>query len=143
MVSYAAFLTLQERMGASAMSNGNWVLDYPDASSIFDPLFTTRAITPDGSFNTAFYSNTRFDELAARAHLETDATVRHALYREANAILCDEAPWAFTFGHHTFDMRQPYVHDFASHPVWPLDVSHVWVDRAGVALEHVLGGGLR
>ena len=143
MVSYAAFLTLQERMGASAMSNGNWVLDYPDASSIFDPLFTTRAIAPDGSFNTAFYSNTRFDELAARAHLEPDATVRRALYREANAILCDEAPWAFTFGHHTFDMRQPYVRGFAAHPVWPLDVSHVWVDRAGDALEHVLGGGLR
>jgi len=143
LVSYSAFLTLQERAGASAMSQGNWMLDYPDPSSVFDPLFTTDAIAPEGSFNTSFYSNPRFDELAGRAHLEADATVRRALYREANAILCDEAPWAFTFGHHTFDVRQPYVRGFAPHPVWPLEVSGVWLDRAGEALEHALGGGLR
>jgi len=145
LVSYSAFLTLQERAGASAMSQGNWMLDYPDPSSVFDPLFTTDAIAVEGSFNTAFYSNPRFDELVARAHREGDATVRRALYREANGILCDEAPWAFTFGHHTFDVRQPYVHGFAPHPVWPLDVRGVWLDDAGQALERalLLGGGLR
>jgi len=143
LVSYSAFLTLQERADASAMSQGNWMLDYPDPSSIFDPLFTTEAIASEGSFNTAFYSNPRFDELAARAHLEADAAVRRALYREANAILCDQAPWAFTFGHHNFDVRQAYVHGFAPHPVGPLDVSGVWLDRAGEALERALGGGLR
>ncbi|HEY5240878.1 MAG TPA: ABC transporter substrate-binding protein [Polyangiaceae bacterium] len=128
-LSYGAFLTLQERAGASAMSEGNWGLDYPDASTFFDPLFTTARIAPEGSFNTAFYSNPRFDELAARAHAAMDAGVRRALYREANAILCDEAPWAFTYGHHTFDMRQPYVHGFVPHPVWPLEVTGVWLDR--------------
>jgi ABC-type transport system substrate-binding protein len=143
LVSYSAFLTLQQRAGASAMSQGNWMLDYPDPSSIFDPLFTTDAMAPEGSFNTAFYSNPRFDALVARAHLEADATVRRALYREADGILCDEAPWAFTFAHHNLDVRQPYVHGFAPHPVWPLDVSGVWIDRAGDALERVLGGGLR
>jgi ABC-type transport system substrate-binding protein len=143
LVSYSAFLTLQQRAGASAMSQGNWMLDYPDPSSVFDPLFTTDAISPEGSFNTAFYSNPRFDELVRRAHLEADTTARRALYREADAILCDQAPWAFTFSHHAFDVRQPYVHGFAPHPVWPLDVSGVWLDRAEEALQHVLGGGLR
>jgi ABC-type transport system substrate-binding protein len=142
-VSYGAFLTLQERAGASAMSEGNWSMDYPDASSFFDPLFTTARIAPEGAFNTAFYSNPRFDELAARAHLEMDADVRRALNREADAILCDEAPWAFTYGHHVFDMRQGYVHGFSGHPVWPLDVTAVWIDRADAALERALGGGLR
>jgi ABC-type transport system substrate-binding protein len=142
-MSYAAFLTLQERPSASAMSPGNWMLDYPDPSSIFDPLFTTGAIAPEGSFNTAFFSSPRLDDLIARAHLEMDQTVRKVLYREANAIVCDEAPWAFTFGHHTFDVRQPYLHGFVPHPVWPLDVSGAWVDRAGDALERALGPGLR
>jgi ABC-type transport system substrate-binding protein len=143
LVSYSAFLTLQQRAGASVMSQGNWTLDYPDPSSVFDPLFTTDAISPEGSFNTAFYSNPRFDELVGRAHLEADGAARRALYREADAILCDQAPWAFTFGHHAFDVRQPYVHGFVPHPVWPLDVSGVWLDRAGEALQRVLGGGLR
>jgi ABC-type transport system substrate-binding protein len=79
--------------------------------------------------NTAFYSNPRFDDLVARAHLEADPAGRKALYREANAILCDDAPWAFTFGYHLYDVRQPYVHGFVPHPVWPLDVSGVWLDR--------------
>jgi ABC-type transport system substrate-binding protein len=143
MVSWAAFLAIQERADASPMSQGNWTLDYPDASSIFDPLFTTAAIAPERSYNTAFYSNPRLDDLVARAHLEMDETARKALYREANAIVCDEAPWAFTYGHHTFEMRQATVHGFAPHPVWPLDVSGVWLDRAGQALEHALGGPLR
>ncbi|HEX3346102.1 MAG TPA: ABC transporter substrate-binding protein [Polyangiaceae bacterium] len=142
-LSYGAFLTLQEREGASQMSEGNWSLDYPDASSFFDPLFTTDRISREGSFNTAFYSNPRFDELTARAHVEMDAVVRRSLYREANSILCDEAPWAFTYGHHLSDMRQPYLHGFVPHPVWPLEATGVWVDRAGQTLERALGGGLR
>jgi ABC-type transport system substrate-binding protein len=129
MVSWPAFLSLQERPDGTAMSQANWQMDYPDPSTIFDKLFTTEAIAPDGSMNTAFYSNPRFDDLIARAHLETDPAARKALYREANVILCDEAPWAFTFGYHLYDVRQPYVHGFRAHPVWPLDVSGVWVDR--------------
>jgi ABC-type transport system substrate-binding protein len=143
LLSYGAFLTLQEREGASAMSEGNWMLDYPDASSIFEPLFTTQAIAPEGSFNTAFYSNPHFDDLISRAHREPDATVRRALYREANAILCDEAPWAFTLGKHDFIVRQPTVRAFHAHPVWPIDATGVWLDDTGAALERVLGGGLR
>jgi ABC-type transport system substrate-binding protein len=140
-VSYSAFLALQGRASASAMSQGSWMLDFPDPSSIFDPLFTTRVIGAEGSFNTAFYSNRRFDDLVARAHLEPDVSVRRALYRDANAILCDEAPWAFTFGHHQFAMRQPYVHGFVAHPIWPLDVSAVWVDRPDEAQPRALRPG--
>lgn len=104
-------------------------MDYPDPSSFFEPLFTTSAIGPDSSFNTAFYSNPRFDDSVARAHRELDETARRALYREAGAILCDEAPWAFTFSYHYFIERQPYVRGPVLHPVWFLDATRVWLDR--------------
>jgi ABC-type transport system substrate-binding protein len=133
MVSWPAFLALQGRPDGAQMSQGNWEMDYPDPSTILDKLFSTDAIAAEGSTNTAFYSNPRFDDLIARAHLELDPAVRKSLYREANAILCDDAPWAFTFGYHFIDMRQPYVHGFVAHPVWPLDVSRVWLDRDDVA----------
>jgi ABC-type transport system substrate-binding protein len=137
-VSWQAFLALQARAGGAAMSEGNWSMDYPDPSSFFDPLFTTAAIPPSG-YNTAFYSNPRVDDLVSQAHRDIDVPRRHALYREAAEILCDEAPWAFGFSYHDFYVHQPYVRDFAPHPVWPLDVLHVFLDRVGDGFERRLG----
>lgn len=129
LLSWSAFLALQQRPGGAAMSQANWEMDYPDPSSLFDPLFTTESIGSESSFNTAFYSNPRFDDLVAHARRENDPDERRALYREAGDILSDEAPWAFAFAYHGYDVRQPYVRGFRPHPVWPLDVSRVWLDR--------------
>jgi ABC-type transport system substrate-binding protein len=143
LVSWPAYLAVTWRQGASAMSPQGASLDYADPSNYFDQLFTTAAISAESSANTAFYSNPRFDDLVARAHREMDASVRNAMYREADRILCEDAPWAFTFGVHHFYVRQPYVRGFAPHPVWGLDASRIWLDRAAAAIERVLGGGLR
>jgi ABC-type transport system substrate-binding protein len=140
LVSWATWLALQQRPGGAAMSQGNWGMDYPDPSSFFDPLFTTSSIGPESSYNTAFYSNARLDDLVALAHRELDPGRRSALYREANAIVCDEAPWAFAFSYHWFDVRQAYVRGLSLHPVWKVDASRAWLDRAGAALERVLDG---
>jgi ABC-type transport system substrate-binding protein len=133
LVSWQTFLTLQHRKGGAAMSPGNWAMDYPDPSSFFEPLFTTGSIGPESTDNTAFYSNAHFDELVARARRELDEPRRAALYREAGAILCDEAPWAFTFSYHFFSLRQPYVRGPLLHPVWYVDPTRVWIDRPGGA----------
>ncbi|HXN31201.1 MAG TPA: ABC transporter substrate-binding protein, partial [Polyangiaceae bacterium] len=140
LLSWPAFLAMQQRPGGAAMSQANWEMDYPDPSSVFDPLFTTESIGPESSYNTAFYSNPRFDDLVARARREADPAQRRALYREANEILCDEAPWAFAFAYHFYDVRQPYVRGFKPHPVWSMDVSRVWLDRSGDTTIQALGG---
>jgi peptide/nickel transport system substrate-binding protein len=71
-----------------------------------------------------------------------DNSVRAAMYRQASAILCDQAPWAFAYNGHEFFVRQPYVRGFKPHPVWGLDASHVWLDKTAGALGRVLRGGL-
>ena len=141
LVSWPAFLALQQRPGGVAISQANWEMDYPDPSSLFDPLFTTESIGSESSFNTAFYTNARFDDLVARARREGNPDHRRALYREANDILCDEAPWAFAYAYHFYDVRQPYVRGFKPHAVWPMDVSAVWLDRAGGASNSPAGSG--
>jgi ABC-type transport system substrate-binding protein len=141
LVSWPAFLALQQRPGGAAMSQANWEMDYPDPSSLFDPLFTTESIGSESSFNTAFYTNPRFDDLVARARREGNPDQRRALYRQANDILCDEAPWAFAFAYHFYDVRQPYVRGFKPHAVWPMDVSTVWLDRADGASGSSGGAG--
>jgi ABC-type transport system substrate-binding protein len=141
LVSWQAFLALQNRPGGAALSQGNWEMDYPDPSSFFDPLFTTSALPPSGN-NTAFYSNARVDDLVARAHRDVDPEHRKALYREAADIICDEAPWAFGYSYHEYILHQPYVRAFAPHPIWPLDVARVWIDRSATAREGWLWSAL-
>jgi len=139
LMSWPAFLAITSRPGASAMSQQGWGLDYLDASNFFDPLFSTSALAAESSTNKAFYSNPDFDDLVARARRELTPTVRNALYRQANEILCDEAPWAFAYGIHRFDIHQPYVRGYKPHPVWQVDVSRVWLDRTTAPLRRRLG----
>jgi ABC-type transport system substrate-binding protein len=143
LVTWPAYLAIAQRAGASAMHPQGDSSDYPDPSAFFDHLFLTSAISAEGTSNTAFYSNPRYDDLVARAHHSLDADQRRALYREANELLCDEAPWAFSHGQHDFVMRQPYVRGFERHPVWPFDVRRVWLDRADTAALPSPSAGLR
>ncbi|HZU81540.1 MAG TPA: ABC transporter substrate-binding protein [Polyangiaceae bacterium] len=139
LVSWPAFLALQQRPGGAALSQGNWEPDYPDPSSVFEPLFTTRSIGADVSYNTSFYSNPRVDDLVARARGEPDSHRRASLYREANEIVCDDAPWAFAFSYHAYEVRQPYVRGFDPASAWSMDASGAWIDRARDALSRAIG----
>jgi ABC-type transport system substrate-binding protein len=129
LVNWPSFLTLAGRRRASAMSSPGWTMDYPDPSDFFDLIFGSAGISEEGSTNYAFYKNPRLDELLVRARHELDPKVRYATYGEANRIVCDEAPEAFTFFFHYFVVSQPYVHDFSKHRVWSSYAANAWIDR--------------
>ena len=139
LVSWPAFLALQQRPLGAAISQGNWGMDYPDPSSFFEPLFTTASIGPESAYNTSFYSNPRVDDLVARAHREGNPERRRGLYHDADTILCDEAPWAFAYAIHYWHLHQPYVRGFTPHPIWSVDATRIWLDRAEAALGRVIG----
>jgi ABC-type transport system substrate-binding protein len=141
-VSFPTFLALQQRPDGAAMSQANWEMDYADPSSLYDPLFSTASIGEGGTYNTAFYSNPRFDDLVGRARRESDPTARRAMYRAADEMLCDDAPWAFAYAYHAYEVRQPYVRGLATHPVWSRDLSRVWIDRAAQGISRALGSVL-
>lgn len=142
LMTWPAWMATAQRGEEALTTEGNQA-DYADPSAFFEPLFTTAFISPEATNNFSFYSNARYDDLVGRARHEMDPAARKALYHEASDILCDEAPWAFTWAQRDFIMRQPYVHGFAAHPVWPFDVRGVWLDRADEGIERPLGGGLR
>jgi ABC-type transport system substrate-binding protein len=143
LVSWPAYLAITQQPGGSAMSAQGWTADYLDPSTFFEPLFTSGSAGSESTNNTAFYSNPRYDDLVARARRTADTATRYALYREANGILCDEAPWAFTYGQHDFDVHQPYVRGVTVHPVERLLAREIWLDRGVGALGRVLRGGLQ
>ena len=140
LVSYPAYLAIGQRIDGTQMTPWGNQVDYADPSALFDTGFSTAAINPDASNNVAFFSNARYDNLVSGARHEMDPVARKALYHEANDILCDQAPWVFTWAQRDFVMRQPYVRGFAMHPIWPLDVRGVWLDRADAELRKALGG---
>ncbi len=129
-VNFPTFLALNFRRKTAPMGAPGQSMDYPDASDFFDPLFGTESINDEFSSNTAFYSNPRLDEILVRGRHELDAKVRQALYGEANRIVCDDAPWAFTFFTRFFVIWHPYVHGFGVHAVWSSYTADAWIDRA-------------
>lgn len=128
-VNYATFIALRSRRHTSAMGPSFWTQDFPDALSFFLPLFHSSAINDENSGNSSFYSSPRFDEVVDRAKTELDAKKRKKYYDEAQKILIDDAPWAFSFYYRWYVQWQPYVRDYRAHPVWTNEVSRTWLDR--------------
>jgi ABC-type transport system substrate-binding protein len=129
MVNYPTFLALSQRRKSAQMTAPSYSMDYPDPSDFFEPLFSTGAINNETSNNYAFYSNPRLDELLDRAREELEQSKRFALYDEANRIVCDDAPWAFTSVFRFYAQWQPYVHGLRTHAVWSQYVLDTWLDR--------------
>lgn len=129
-VNYPTFLAIRGRRRQSPMGPGFWQQDYPEALTFLEPLFHTKSINDEDSNNWSFYSNPRLDALLDGARRELDEGRRKRLYAEAQQIVCDDAPWAFTHSYRWYTQRQPYVRDYRPHPMWTYDLSRTWLDRA-------------
>ena len=128
--NYAAVIALRARRRQVAFGPGFWQQDYPEAGSFLEPLFTSRSINDEDSNNWSFYKNPRVDELVEQAKHEIELERRKKLYSEAQEIICDEAPWAFTHYYRFYAQWHPYVHDYRPHPMWTTDARSTWIDRA-------------
>lgn len=133
-VSYATFIALRGRRNASPFGPGFWVNDFPDAMSFLEPLFHSRSIADEDSNNWSFYSNPRLDDLVDRAHRELDDGRRRRLYSEAQQILRDDTPWAFTENYRSYTQRQAYLRGYHAHPMWMHDLSRAWLDRSAAPI---------
>jgi peptide/nickel transport system substrate-binding protein len=128
MVSFATYLKETGRPRVAQAAFTGWHQDFPDPSNFMDILFHSRSIHPENSENRSFYRNEKLDAILDRARPEVDRDTRLALYAEANAILADEAPWAFLYYPVDMFAWQPYVKGFRPHPVWLNEYRNIWLD---------------
>ena len=63
-----------------------------DPDECIYPLFHTDCWGATG--NRGFYSNPKVDELIIKARTSTDDNERMALYKEIQAMIMEDAPWA-------------------------------------------------
>ncbi len=65
-----------------------WIADYADPENFLDVLFHSSS-----SNNHTYYYNPELDALLEQARVEQDQAARFAMYREAEQIILDDAPW--------------------------------------------------
>jgi peptide/nickel transport system substrate-binding protein len=79
--------------GKADMAEMAWMTNDPDTL----PYLALRsdAWPKNGGFNSGYYSNPKVDKLLEAARAETDQAKRAALYKKMQAIVYEDAPWAF------------------------------------------------
>ena len=79
--------------GRAGMAQMAWMTNDPDTLPFL--ALRTDAWPEEGGFNSGYYSNPEVDALLEQARRETDQDERARLYKEMQAIVQEDAPWAF------------------------------------------------
>ena len=97
----------------------SWMAGNEDPDLVMYPLLHSSQWTPNGP-NRALYKNEKYDELLHQARLTTDQKKRAELYREAQRILVDDAPWVFVDHEIQTAAHAKRVQGFKLHPSFDL-----------------------
>ncbi len=102
----------------------SWMAGMEDPDMVMYPLLHSSQWTPNGP-NRALYKNEQFDKLLSEARLTTDQGKRAALYRQAQKILIDDAPWVFVDHEVQIAAFAKRVQGFKLHPSFDLRVETI------------------
>ena len=102
----------------------SWMAGTEDPDMVMYPLLHSSQWTPVGP-NRALYKNARFDTLLQQARLTTDQAKRAQLYKEAQRILIDDAPWVFVDHEIQIAALTKRVQGFKLHPSFDLRVETI------------------
>ena len=90
-----------------------WIADYPDPENFLDLLFHG-----DSNNNHTAFNNSELDDLLERARVEQNEDERYQLYRQAEQLIVDEAPWIpLWHSGEQFVLIKPNVHDYYLTPL--------------------------
>lgn len=92
------------RQGQLPMFRVAWYADIPDPDNFFTPLLHSA-----GQPNYMFYRNPQVDHVLEQARKTTDEARRIVLYRQAERIVSDDAPWIPQHNQVFEYLYQPYV----------------------------------
>lgn len=105
-----------------------WLADYPDADNILYSNFHTSSI--QNFYNSSRFSDSTVDQLLDQARETGNENERIKLYREAEKIITDEAPWVFLHYPTTYILHHPGVHGIELSPLGASEIDYfrIWLD---------------
>ncbi|MFZ5953052.1 MAG: ABC transporter substrate-binding protein, partial [Candidatus Rifleibacteriota bacterium] len=114
--------------GEAAFFRMGWTVDYPDPDSFLYTLFHSSNI--GHGYNFPGLNNPELDKLLDQARFETENEKRVALYRQAERLIVDEAPWVFLYFYTTHLLRQPQVKGITLGPMGQPFINYrlIWLD---------------
>ncbi len=97
----------------------SWWADYPDAENFLFPLF--HSSNQGASGNRTRYRNKEVDRLIEAGQRSVDQSERDRFYGLAENIVIEESPWVFFWHKTDFIVRQPYVKNYRTYPIYSMD----------------------
>ncbi|WP_422444420.1 ABC transporter substrate-binding protein [Thermoanaerobacterium sp. DL9XJH110] len=127
-IDWGALLDATDRLEIPFFRMG-WVADYPDPDNFLYVLLNSANIGPQGNYSG--FNNKEFDNLTNQARIETDPAKRAELYKKAEAIAREEAPWLFIYHYTTHTITQPYVKNVVLpfFGEYSMKYTEVWMDK--------------
>jgi ABC-type oligopeptide transport system substrate-binding subunit len=101
-----------------------WIADYPDPQNFLDILFHT-----ESRQNHTGYSNEELDAILDEAGVEQDPEQRVALYREAEQLIIDEAPWVPLHFGLEYELVKPWVQGYSLTPMVIPKYQYVYISE--------------
>jgi ABC-type transport system substrate-binding protein len=102
-VEWAQFLKEREN-GTMPCYHLRWAADYLDPQNFLSLMLRTGA-----KENTIGYSNPEFDRLCDMADVEPDPAKRMELYRQAESVAVEDAPWVTIYHKTDVELHKPTV----------------------------------
>ena len=102
----------------------SWMAGMEDPDMVMYPLLHSSQWTPNGP-NRALYKNDAFDRLLTEARHTTDQAKRATLYKQAQRILVEDAPWIFIDHEIQIAALAKRVQGFKLHPSFDLRVETI------------------
>jgi peptide/nickel transport system substrate-binding protein/oligopeptide transport system substrate-binding protein len=101
--------------GEAAFFQDTWLADYPDPENFLFVLLHSSMWGSAG--NATRYGNEEFDKLVAEASRTTDWDKRERLYRQAEEIAYEDAPWLLLYIRNCTILKRPEVRGLALSPL--------------------------
>ncbi len=116
---------LKKYLDAPDMAEMSWNPSIGDPDHMMYMLLSSDRFPP--AFNAGYYQNPRVDELLRKGRTTIDDKERIPIYREAQRLVMEDAPWIFVdHGKQVFVYRKR-VQGFKLHPNFDLVLTQVWL----------------
>ena len=116
---------LKKYLDAPDMAEMSWNPSIGDPDHMMYMLLSSDRFPP--AFNAGFYQNPRVDELLRKGRTTIDEKERIPLYKEAQRLVVEDAPWIFVDHGKQVIVYRKRVQGFKLHPNFDLVLTQVWL----------------
>jgi len=116
---------LKKYLEAPDMAEMSWNPSIGDPDHMMYMLLSSDRFPP--AFNAGFYHNEKVDDLLRKGRTTIDDKARVPLYKEAQRLVVEDAPWIFVDHGKQVIIHRKRVQGFKLHPNFDLVLTQVWL----------------